>query len=1169
MRPRTAAARPSARRLTSTVAAAVVVVASLFAVGPPAHAAGPAADPAARTITLAGSLQSELGCPDDWQPACPATQLAQTGPDTYAHRFTLPAGAYEFKIAVNGSWDENYGAGGAAGGANIPLVLAGTATLDFAYSDTTHRVSITPTDLPSPAVTPADKLIAGPSLRQPLTREQFYFVMTDRFANADTTNDSGGRTGDRLQTGFDPTAKGFYHGGDLKGLISKLDYIKKVGTTSLWLTPSFVNKPVQGPPGSESAGYHGYWITDFTHIDPHLGSNADMKTLIATAHKKGMKVFFDIITNHTADVIDNAQKQYTYISKATAPYKDAAGNTFDDRDFVNSPNFPALNAQSFPYTPVFDKPADATAKTPAWLNDVTLYHNRGDSTYAGESATYGDFAGLDDLFTEQPKVEKGMEDIYKAWVDFGIDGFRIDTAKHVNTEFWQKFSPAMLQQAKQDGNSKFFMFGEVFDADPKFQSIYSTTAKLPATLDFGFQSAAVAVTNGKPTSTLSDLFAGDDYYTDTDSNAYDLPTFLGNHDMGRVGNFVGGSLAKDQFAHALMYTLRGQPVVYYGDEQGFTGDGGDQDARQDMFASKVASYNDDTVIGGTPGSMDRYGTTGAMFRTIAGLSALRKANPALADGAQIPRYSSDSTGIFAVSRVSGGVSGGVSGAASGGASASASRTGQHEYLVVANNADTAKTASFPTYTPGALFAPIYGGGPRLLSRRDGSVTVTVAPMSVRVFKASRSIPRSRRAVPVYPQSPSAGGVVADRAEIRAAVPANTPVQVSFGYRPVGTTDWQKLGTDDNAPYRVFHDVSGVAKGTLLEYRMVVTDNRGHTSATSTYGIVGDAPAKGGSGGVGAVTQPAAVSVPGSDNSEMGCPADWSPDCAQAQLSLDPNDAIWKGSYTLPAGPYAYKAAINKTWDENYGAGAVLNGGNIEFSSDGTTPISFFYDHRTHYVSSTAQGPIAVAAGSFQSEMGCAADWDPACMRSWLQDPDGDGVYTLSTTQIPAGTYDFKVALGLNWDVNYGAGGVANGGNVSFTVDGDNVVTTLSYDSQTHAVSVATAKPGAKPDLSVAKAYWLNRRTIAYPVDRLPAGSDPAWFRFRLHWGQLAVDRTSVGGRSVPVTLVGGAPEGYLALRLDPLTALFAQRIKAGPMVALAVYDDAQQLLDATGVRPSA
>lgn len=124
------------------------------------------------------------------------------------------------------------------------------------------------------------------SLREALTKERFYFLMADRFANGDKANDAGGLTGGRLKTGFDPTDSGFYHGGDLKGVTQKLDYIKGLGTTAIWLTPSFKNNPVQGSGDNVSAGYHGYWITDFTQIDPHLGTNADMKNLIAKAHAK-------------------------------------------------------------------------------------------------------------------------------------------------------------------------------------------------------------------------------------------------------------------------------------------------------------------------------------------------------------------------------------------------------------------------------------------------------------------------------------------------------------------------------------------------------------------------------------------------------------------------------------------------------------------------------------------------------------------------------------------------------------------------------------------------------------------------------------------------------------------------------------------------------------------
>ena len=141
------------------------------------------------------------------------------------------------------------------------------------------------------------------SLRAPVTDEHFYFVMADRFENGDTANDLGGLARrPRWSPASTRRARGFYHGGDLKGLLSRIDYIRGLGTTSIWLTPSFKNKAVQLEDGP-SAGYHGYWITDFTQIDPHLGTNADLRALVDAAHRRGMKVYFDIITNHTADVI--------------------------------------------------------------------------------------------------------------------------------------------------------------------------------------------------------------------------------------------------------------------------------------------------------------------------------------------------------------------------------------------------------------------------------------------------------------------------------------------------------------------------------------------------------------------------------------------------------------------------------------------------------------------------------------------------------------------------------------------------------------------------------------------------------------------------------------------------------------------------------------------------
>src|SRR5215216_1359447 len=408
------------------------------------------------------------------------------------------------------------------------------------------------------------------SLRQPVTDQNFYFVMADRFENGDAANDNGGLppgTG-AGQSGFDPAGKGWYHGGDLKGLRAKLDYIKGLGTTAIWLTPSFKNKAVQ--PEDRSAGYHGYWITDFTRIDPHLGENADLRKLIEAAHARGMKVYFDIITNHTADVIGYEEGARTgYVSKDRRPYTDAAGRAFDDRDFAGTSAFPPLDAaSSFPYRPVLE-PSERNLKVPAWLNDVTLYHNRGNTTFTGEDSQYGDFFGLDDLFTENPKVVNGFIDIYSAWIrDFGIDGFRIDTMKHVNDEFWQKFGPGIVKYAREHGKPDFFMFGEVAldgtDAAAKaFTSHYTTHDRMQAVLDFPFKDAARNfASRSQDNSQLATFFANDDWYTDADSNVYELPTFLGNHDNGRIGFFLNADnpgagdaelVARDRLAHELMY----------------------------------------------------------------------------------------------------------------------------------------------------------------------------------------------------------------------------------------------------------------------------------------------------------------------------------------------------------------------------------------------------------------------------------------------------------------------------------------------------------------------------------------------------------------------------------------------------------------------------------------
>jgi len=201
--------------------------------------------------------------------------------------------------------------------------------------------------------------------------------------------------------------------------------------------------------------------------------------------------------------------------------------------------------------------------------------------------------------------------------------------------------------------------------------------------------------------------------------------------------------------------------------------------------------------------------------------------------------------------------------------------------------------------------------------------------------------------------------------------------------------------------------------------------------------------------------PSSVTVVGSLQSELGCPGDWQPDCSVTHLGFDVDDTVWQGVFNIPAGNWEYKAALNDSWDENYGAGAVQNGANIGLSLSDPTDVKFYYAHKTHWITDNVNSIIATAPGNFQSEMGCPGDWQPDCLRSWLQDPDGDGMYNFSTNAIPAGNYEAKVAINESWDENYGAGGVQNGPNIPFSVPADAIVYFV-YDSVTHVLQIAVA-----------------------------------------------------------------------------------------------------------------
>ncbi len=193
--------------------------------------------------------------------------------------------------------------------------------------------------------------------------------------------------------------------------------------------------------------------------------------------------------------------------------------------------------------------------------------------------------------------------------------------------------------------------------------------------------------------------------------------------------------------------------------------------------------------------------------------------------------------------------------------------------------------------------------------------------------------------------------------------------------------------------------------------------------------------------------PVTVTLAGSFQSELGCPGDWQPECLNTALAYDADIDRWVGNFSVPAGNFEYKVAINGTWDENYGAAGVQNGPNIPVSVATMQNVTFVYDHHTHVVTHNVS-PIVVAPGSFQSELGCPGDWQPDCLGSQLLDADLDGVFSFATSALPPGSYEFKIALGLTWDLNYGAGGVPGGPNVPFEVPAGGALVTIEWNSST-------------------------------------------------------------------------------------------------------------------------
>ncbi len=642
-------------------------------------------------------------------------------------------------------------------------------------------VVVPPTPVTAPTSAQASSL-ASNSYRSAMAGDNIYFVMTDRYQNGDTSNDRMGLTGSRDVTAFDPASTAYYHGGDFAGLTdgcttgNGIARLKEMGFTAVWITPPFKQRYVQ----SGSAAYHGYWITDFTDIDPHLGTKASFQTFVQCVHSQGMKVVLDIVMNHTGDVNYYTNGNYNFGAVRTAA--------------VNS--------------------ADANLRKPAFLNDLSNYHNRGNvgDWNNKEQSQNGDFFGLDDIATEKPAVIEGFAQAYATWVNtYGIDGFRIDTAKHVDDAFFGKWWPR-IKELTASVKPDLFAFGEVYESGTATLTQFVRDRGLPATLDFAFQNAAVQFASGNNITDITNVFDADDWYITANTNAYNQATFLGNHDMGRFGKLLqwagdpDGDLWGDALlGYDLMYMSRGIPNVYYGDEVGMIGTGGDQAARQDMFPSSISSWRSESRIAssaiGTGSSLTTRNHP--IQERISSLNALRENHPALKTGPQIQRYSSNN--VIAFSRID--------------------LANRKEYLVAINNSQSTKNSlRIKTSSPNTQFTQVWGQSQSVTSDSDGYVTIWVGDRQAVVLQAQSSLPAANTVGSVSLSMTKDSGIALWKP--RASISGwDDPSTCTFVVQVNGGA-WQVLGVDDSVDWKMILDGSKFTSGAKINVAAIVKSTSG-------------------------------------------------------------------------------------------------------------------------------------------------------------------------------------------------------------------------------------------------------------------------------------------------------------------------------------------------------
>jgi glycosidase len=450
--------------------------------------------------------------------------------------------------------------------------------------------------------------------------QSIYQIITDRFYDGDTNNDNAEGT-------YAPSNPKGVHGGDFEGIEQKLDYIKALGATAIWISPIVLNTEGQ---------FHGYSAWNFYQVAPHWGSRSNLQHLVQVAHARGLLVIDDIVVNHAGDLVRGSGPGYPHFNYPT-------GYTLAYRN--SSKTYPA--------------PFNLSTANPSLTN---LFHNYGNIRNFNDStqAVLGWLSGLNDFRTETPYVRSNMAAIYEYWINqIGFDGYRVDTALEVDQGCWQYFCPAIHSCAATNGNPNFFMFGEAFSSSETKVGSYTGTEgggpfKFDSVLDYPLYFAvnSVFARASGATSLIQN------HYNAVAAN-YDpaaqmqLVTFLDNHDNPR---FLSTSEANNntnrlEVALAFLYTTRGIPCLYYGTEQGFDGTT-DPNDREDMFAGEFKDGPGGTVSQLSSPGADNFNMTHPLFQWVAQLNNFRRLYPALTLGSYVNQANNSSgPGLFAYSRV--------------------------------------------------------------------------------------------------------------------------------------------------------------------------------------------------------------------------------------------------------------------------------------------------------------------------------------------------------------------------------------------------------------------------------------------------------------------------------------------------------------------------------------